>query len=575
MGNSRAYSILTADTPSLSVAQLQEHVYLYVHTDDTPEYRAFLTMGVRGVHNYTGAMESIYSACKVEVEAKQADSIVFIRVGGTAPARVEPDAGAYLRVLDNPDLCLAYYYAYARSMGLGESATAVLVQAAHAPHIWLGDAITPYKNCRPKLDACRYAVLPDEETAYAGVKSSKRLVETAAVVAEAYKAGLGCLVMGFSPSKDTDEAMVVHEWVERLADPETRRTIARAVSNRLCHGAVGLEWFTPFSYDVRAGYQACVEAWRECGYLLGMYSSCPVSSVAPCFTTGVDMTNAMIGAHMAHRPNKYAQTVVCAMVARTQLPGMCEPMDRTVAVQLSQVVPGLREWAPVITVVGFSGTKPHTSKLEDSPGRHAPEDLIPASSLSGIFSSPDRDDSTGGRSADAAESPSMPHRSPPQQSDTGSIARSESKVPSMASARIAAAGSSAHKQKHASSKGSTAKPAPQKSGASARMLPLAVSSVSREPPDETDSDEEEEEVRPPPALKMSRPLVTIEPQRPGSSSSSGGLRRLSLVDAASTLSERTRQPTVIEEPSTVIDRRSTGTAATASTKVLRLKDAQI
>lgn len=386
MHKSKMYSILSANTPNLTAADIRTNVYLYTHTDDTEEYRAFLAMGVHGMHNYAGSFESIYSECRVEAEATLKDDVVFIRVGGEQPNVVSPTTGAYLRVLDNPELCVAFYYAYARSMGLGESATAVLIQTAHAPHMWLDQAISPYKNCRPKLDACRYAILPDDDTAYTTLTSTKGLIQTAAITAQAYKAGLGCLVMGFKSGKDVDEKGVVSQWMERLADPELRRTIARAVCNRMNHGNVGLEWFTPFSYDARGGYAECVEAWRESGYLLGLYRTCPVSSVTACFTTGVDMANAMIGKKMVDRPNAYAQVVMCALMAGGQLPGMCEPITTGLANRLNGVAPGLRSWVPVVTVTRFTGLKPHNAKMEDTPERHPVSELLEPSTLSGGYS---------------------------------------------------------------------------------------------------------------------------------------------------------------------------------------------
>lgn len=348
-------SVFTADCPSLTQNDIDENVFLYTFTDESDDYRAFLTMGVRGVQNYAGSRDTIYSNTRVEAEAKQGDNIVFVRVSGQHRETWAPPVEAYLRTLNNPTSCLAYYYAYARSMGLGHIATAILCQAAIGPHIWLADAITPYKNCRPKLDAATYTILPTADKADLALTSATAIVNNAAVIASSIKAGLGALMMGFSAGKDIDAGAVISQVMQRLSDPEMRRSIVHSVTSRYRNGSVGLEWLSPFSYDVHEGVVDCIRAWRTYGYMIADFNKCPLNSLKECLSTGVDMTNSLIGRHTVVKERGYAQLIMCSMAAGAELPGLCELPTVGHLASVQATATRLREWQPVISIVSMTG----------------------------------------------------------------------------------------------------------------------------------------------------------------------------------------------------------------------------
>nr|QQZ01310.1 hypothetical protein [Beauveria bassiana chrysovirus 2] len=389
-----ARSIAAADTPNLTPAQLMDpqYTYLYVSTDTTPDYRAFLTMGVRGVQHYAGAVGTAYSACTSEEEARDGDEIIFVRVGGDAPAVPSPGADAYVRVLSNPGACLAYYFAYAQSMGLGQRAGAVLVQAALAPHVWGSQAISPYRTGQPRLDACTYVLLPDQDVAHVVVDDLATLTHGAAIIATAYKAAIGGALMSYKTNRQVNDLLVVEQYIERLTDPEARRPILASVASCLFSGAVGLEWFSPFSYDVMTGYTECIDAYRNYGYLLGLFNKCPIQGLAPLFSGGVAMNNSMIGQGMTDAPDSYAQTTGILLAAGCQLLGACEKWQVRQTAQLPYIASLTRSWRLVVTLVRFVAVHPHTSKLEDSPGRWQKEELQASTTASsGIAGEASRD----------------------------------------------------------------------------------------------------------------------------------------------------------------------------------------
>lgn len=366
--------MLANEALGLTITQLRSSVFLYVHTDDTPDYRAFLTMGVRGMHNYAGVVGTIYSNCRIATEDSgiSGDGITFVRVGGEKfQATTGIPEAVYTRVLSNPEACLAYYYAYARSMGLGEVATAVLCQAAVGPHIWGADAISPYKTCNPKLDAAAYSILPSVDDAHVALTDTRGLVHNASLIAGAVMAGIGALCMSFKSGKDVDSQEVMRQTVDRLADPETRRGLVRAVTGRYSGGSIGLEWLSPFSYDVMAGLRECVAAWRSKAVLLSLYRTTPIMGLSQLFTSGVDMRNAMIGRGVTKKENGYAQLMAGCLAVGEAAPGRCERVAVAVVARVNGIIPRMREWKPVVTLVRFRAVEGPSGKLADSPGRHA------------------------------------------------------------------------------------------------------------------------------------------------------------------------------------------------------------
>jgi hypothetical protein len=370
MGWRNMTSMLSADTPGITAAELATYSWHYLHTDTTAEYRAFLVMGARGLENYVrDETGTAYSACVTEPELQPENTIVFVRVGGSmANNVVVPAPQAYTAVLNNPDLALAFYYAYAASMGIGYPATAVLIQTAMAPHVWGDRATSPYKNCRPRLDACRYVVMPNEERADVCVTDARQLVYQSAYVAAAVKAGLGCLLTAFSSGKDVDSLSVLEKNIGKMSDSSSSREVLKAVHQCFQGGNAGAEWLSPFSFDVSDGLDECVRSWRQEGILIGAYEVAPVSAITTCVDGGVDMHNAILGRRMTTvSGEKFAQLVISELASGVELTCMCERPTQASLLRIQSTVTRLREWRPVLTIVRLAAVKPVEDAHNNSP----------------------------------------------------------------------------------------------------------------------------------------------------------------------------------------------------------------
>jgi len=371
-------SLLSADTPNLQANELRNLNFYYIHTDVTAEYRAFLAMGARGLDRYvTARTATCYSACVTEPEMLAHDVLAFVRVGGEMqPQDVPPPPAAYTTVLANPAIALAFYYAYARSMGIGPTATAVLIQTAVAPHVWGAKAASIYKNCRPKLDACRYAVAVQEEDAHCSVYSAQQLVYQAAVIGAAAKVGLGGLLTAFKSSTATDGAAVLEKNIRRVNEAGAGREYMRAIHQHLQGGEAGLAWLTPLSFDMEDGLQECIRAYKNDAVLLSLFATTPIMALKSCFSTGVDMHNAIFGHSVAMNSNEYAQLFVSQLAGGMSVTCLCEKATRQELSTLQPTVTRLREWQPVATFVrfcaGMTGTEmAHTSPPRDEPAEEA------------------------------------------------------------------------------------------------------------------------------------------------------------------------------------------------------------
>jgi hypothetical protein len=361
-------SMLAVNTPSLTAQELRRNSYHYLHTDLSSEYRAFLVMGARGVQHYVGRGRTAYSACITEPEVGSENLLVFVRVAGElGRVAVVPPVDAYLRVLDNPDVCLSMYYAYAVSMGLGASASHVLAQTAVCPHMWGREAVSIYKMCRPKLDACRYVIRQTREAAVGVVGDVRQLVYQSAYIACAIKAGIGALLTSFKAGRDVSGVEVLEKNVSRVADADSGRSVLLAMHQCFQQGNIGLSWLTPFSYDVQAGLRECVSAWRHQGILVCAYNIAPVSALSSVVHTGVEMHNAILGCGMVRDVNQFAQAVVSSLAAGEELPCMCESLTGATLARLEPYIRRLREWKPVAAIVHYAAVMPPKVEHTDSP----------------------------------------------------------------------------------------------------------------------------------------------------------------------------------------------------------------
>lgn len=192
-------SILTASLPLIRLAGLRNSSWWYIGSELSPLYRAFLIMGARGLHHYTTA-DTVYASLvsEPEVSVLETTNIVFPRkTGQLAPEAVAPHVDDYLRVLDNPELALSFYNAYAQSVGLVHEASEVLLQTAIGPFVWGEVATMPYRSASPKMDGAAYLFTENTSKAHLNILNVESIVSRAAIVGQGYKVGAAALVGSF------------------------------------------------------------------------------------------------------------------------------------------------------------------------------------------------------------------------------------------------------------------------------------------------------------------------------------------------------------------------------------------
>nr|UVZ34692.1 hypothetical protein [Botryosphaeria dothidea chrysovirus 1-like]WDR17081.1 P4 [Botryosphaeria dothidea chrysovirus 1] len=369
-------SCLTAETPNLAINDLNERCWLYLCDELDPRYRAFLAMGVRGLQHYADpASGTIYSELRSEPE-NDADNqgITFVRKSGDL-RQPHPDPADYERVLAAPDLCLAYYYAYAGSLGIGHQATQVLLQTMLGPHVWGENARLPYRASFPKLDAATY-LLRSTDTAppSAVVAHFGRMLATGPVIAQRFLASLGSVVSGFAGGRKVSLADVMAQVVGVLADPDQARSLLRLVWSHASDGYAALEWVNPFWSGVSEAFDACIAAYRLNAHLISQCRATPSQSIRPVFNGGVDMRDAIIGSDLRGEPDaRYCESVIYQLVAGVPLTCQCEPPSGAMYGPAPERLGVLRSWRAVVTWVryGLEPAKRLALEQEEPPRRES------------------------------------------------------------------------------------------------------------------------------------------------------------------------------------------------------------
>lgn len=314
MSQRSSNSVLTAELPLISVAELYGSSWWYVGTDASAPFRAFLTMGARGLQHFASrGCETIYSRAMSEPEVSGGGRIAFVRLSGEYPSNIIP-AYEFTNLLARPEVCLAYYYAYAANIGLGHEATEVLMQTAVGPHLWGERARLPYKPTYPRLDACAYLFAEKRGTDRPTAAEFKSVVNSACVIGTKLLVGLGAVITGFGTSAKTAGADVLSQVVGLLSNADQTRTLMREVCTCMSAGNVGLEWLDPFRLGVGEGFERCVEAFRKSGSLLSQYRRVPISALRGVFSGGVDMQDAVIGSRTVGG-DKYRELLIFQLAA--------------------------------------------------------------------------------------------------------------------------------------------------------------------------------------------------------------------------------------------------------------------
>jgi hypothetical protein len=317
--------ILTAETPLITATSLMQDCWVYTADEASPAYKAFLTMGVRGLQHYvTKETQTIYSRLVSDPEAS-GERITFVRKSGIASGA--PAVADYVQALVSPDLVHGFYMAYAGSLGMRHQASQVLIQTMLGPHLWGERAVLPYRYSHPRLDAATYLLQAGGGAEHShAIVGLNRLVETAPIIAARFKAAVGSLLGGFQGGGGVALADVVAQVVGVVSNAEQARAMLRNVWACVSGGYAALEWINPFTSDVSAAFDAFILSYRNHSQLLAQCRKTPSSAMAALFSSGVDMTHAIPGVNLtADGVSRFAETLIYQTLAGVPLKCRCEP----------------------------------------------------------------------------------------------------------------------------------------------------------------------------------------------------------------------------------------------------------
>ncbi|WAO97411.1 P3 [Setosphaeria turcica chrysovirus 1] len=375
MGKGNMRSLVTAEMPTITAAEFRSDCWLYVKDEMDPRYRAFLTMGARGLHHFVSpGQETVYSRLQSEPEVIS-QRITFVRLCGEFTP-VVPDAGAYVSVLGSLPLALSYYYAYANSLGLGHQATQVLLQCSLAPHVWGATAALPYRASHPRLDAATYLLRADQVAPDVQCPGQVgRVIDSSPLLAYRVLAGLGALLTGFTAGRMVDLSEVLSQVAGVIAEQGQARALVAQVLRASCSGYAALEWINPFSMDPRDGFRRVVSAYRTGLQLLGQCRAAPIATLKPLFEDGVDMRDAMLASPFkASGMAGYVESVVYQLLAgvpvkcasEADTPGSFGPRPAELGM--------VRSWRAVVTWVRYrrAARKRRATSDSSSSKAHSP-----------------------------------------------------------------------------------------------------------------------------------------------------------------------------------------------------------
>lgn len=347
-------SVLTAALPMVRPEGLQNSSWWYVGSELSPLYRAFLVMGARGLHHYTSE-DTVYASLLSEPEVGQLDKtpIVFTRkTGHMADVDVAPHVDDYLRVLDNPELAISFYNAYAQSVGLVHEAAEIMIQTAVGPFIWGDVATMPFRAASPKMDGAAYLFTENTSKAHLSLLSVESLVGRAAIVGKGYLAGAAALVGSFKRSAKILTGDVLARALGALSDGVQARTLGMEIWLNLSGCSASLEWIHPFD-DVNAGVARAVSAFRSAGWLLAWYNSPPVVAMAGVFDRGVQMSGAVVG-ESSYRGDHYKEMLIFQLAQGRPLQLMSESYAQAALTPREyQTMGAMKAWLAVCRPMRF------------------------------------------------------------------------------------------------------------------------------------------------------------------------------------------------------------------------------
>lgn len=365
-------SILTASLPLITPAGLRDSSWWYIGSELSPLYRAFLVMGARGLHHYAN-VDTVYAGLVSEPEVSMPEStnIIFTRKTGQLQRDdVAPHVDDYLRVLDNPELALSFYNAYAQSIGLVHEASEVLLQTAVGPFIWSEVATMPYRAASPKMDGAAYLLTENTSKAHLNLLGVESLVTRAPVIGRGYLVGAAALIGGFKRNSKTLIGDVLARTMGALSDGVQARTLGAEVWLNLAGCTASLEWVHPFD-NVQNGVTRAINAFRSSGWLLAWYNCVPSVALDGVFDSGVLMSGGVIG-ESDYRGDHYRELLVFQLAQGRPLQLMSESYAQAVLTPAEyQTMGAMRAWRAVCRPIRFA------SRDMDAPASKPRNERVP------------------------------------------------------------------------------------------------------------------------------------------------------------------------------------------------------
>jgi len=425
-GNMR--SLVTAEMPTITATEFLTDCWLYVMDEMDPRYRAFLTMGARGLHHFVlPGQETVYSRLQSEPEVLT-QRITFVRKCGEF-APVAPDVTAYTDLLSSFPLAMSYYYAYANSLGLGHQATQVLLQTALAPHVWGATATLPYRASHPRLDAATYLLRPSEVAPDVQCPVALgRVIDYMPLLASRVMAGLGALLTGFTAGRMVALSEVLSQVAGAISEQGQARALMQQILRYSSSGYAALEWISPFSADPADGFRRVTAAYRVGLQLMGQTRAAPIAALSPLFDKGVDMSDAMLASPFkAGGMVGYVESLVYQLLAGVPVKCASE-QDTPGSYGANPAALGIvRSWKAVVTWVRYRRVgrsrraSPESNKPKPSPEPERESTAV--APLSFLQQAPDTSDrrSISDRSDAVLPSPVLAPRPRPESSGGSSF----------------------------------------------------------------------------------------------------------------------------------------------------------
>jgi len=349
--------LLCAKLPYLKARQVRDNSWWYINDERDARYRALMILAGRGLSKFVHKdQHTVYSRMHAEPEVKATERMVFTTISGVEREQ-GPEPADFVAILANPDLAMAAYYAYAASVGVGPSATVVLMQAIHGPFLLGQKGILPYYPSPPKLDAMTSLLGQIHHKATHSVSEAMHAHANAALFALQTRVGVGAGITSFSAGSMVDASGHLNSVAAALRSDSAARRMLANINACLRKGSVGLHWLDPFKENETQATNQMVAAYRSNAHLLATYRTQPVEALKQVFTTGVDMHEVVL-CTSGGTQGTYQELVALQLTAGLPLLLKCERADRSsLPNEADRVWDCVRRWRAVCRHVEFKESK--------------------------------------------------------------------------------------------------------------------------------------------------------------------------------------------------------------------------